>query len=600
MRSKEDVLNAKNRIQVESNAVTVQSLPPAYMKGLILSVNDENQLVVSAGVGNIRGQRTVQKEPYIIQETDFTVPDHVIGETFYTVYLSTALEYKVDIKEPVRDDQFYAYYHPIDYRFRYIGQFYLTASRKFQKVISYDPLGFNTVATYGVDSLLLSVKEYLSIGYTGDGNLQNPAEGDNYMYIDGDEIQVLEYAGGAWIEKLKIGGKEYDYFVAQFKGNTINHIGNTLEDNREPFPTKNFKVFSFNSIYTDQYGEDDWTGKTNVSFTAVWSKHWTASLSAITNTTPTLSGPQISDVGDDISAACYVNASPPSTTHLIGLAFFSVGFDYIGTWLDGSTDEIIFIFNRAGSTNSWEIPLSQFGEWSDIEYLGFSYDATNDIIHYVVNDKIYTYTDADFSGSWSVGNQWEFSLRPRYNTTTGYHIYFSELLISYEDYINPQIIVEHYNHDTPWTTVSARADQSIYCAPGGRIRFFDHMPDPSLGTLHMIPADDRDGLIINDTSISTTWELADLSAYVPFGTTAVLLRFGTSDDAGWVSIYLRALGQTDNTSSNTEEVRLISAAYYGLRGQVIVMVSPDGSFQYRGSASSTNQAISFSLRGYWI
>jgi hypothetical protein len=597
MRNIPDVLAAKSGQDANQTALTVQALPPAYMKGFTLASRD-NQLIVSPGTGNIRGKRTTQRQEYIIQGSDFVASDNIITGIFYTVYVNSALEYKVDSVDPVKDDDFFAYYHPTLYEFRYIGQFYLGVGHIYQQIISYDPLEFNSVNTNLVETLLLAVKSQVLIGYEGTGSYENPHEGDNTIYIDGDEIIVQEYAGGAWLPELRFGGNIDGSFISQIQGNTVNHIDND-SISTEVFPTKNHLVFTFDNTYDDHNGQDDWLGKTNTGFTTAWSKFGTYSLQA-TASGATLFGPFYGDVGDNVSMSiyCKLNLTSGATVGLMGFTYSTT--DQIVIFIEPAYNRVTVTIKKGGGT-LWDftINVAQFGGMENVEYIGFTYNADTDTLSLIVNNVIKT--QSGFSGTWTPSVTWQMQVSP-YLSGSDY-IYLSELTMSYVDYVNPQILAVHYNHQKAWETDVSRADQAIYCAPGGRIRFIDHMPEESLGTLHMLEQEDRPTTSVGATT-STSWSVVDFSAYVPFGAKAILLRvqLEMSSGANSITMLCRPKGSTVvNTNQNSR--------FYVYRNSTSsndqttmhdpVLCSVDGCIEIRLSISGSRRA-SITIEGYYI
>ena len=542
MRKIQDVLNAKNRIQNNKTADTVSALPPAYMKGFILATNDEGQLVVGPGIGSIRGKRTVQREEQVVDSSSYAANRTMLRGSFYTIYVSSSLEYLIDLKNPVKDDDYYAYYHPTDYRFRYIGQFFLSEQGAYQKILSYDPLGFNSVSSYAIDSMLLSVQTFLQIGYNGNGTPDNPLEGDTFMYIDGDEISIVEYAGGAWRAKLKYGGSINNVFKPMLSGIGVDHVDDQISLSGENFPSSNFFVNTFNNVWLDQYGEDNWTHASH-TFVTDWSKYsWTHSMTCTSGTWLFARQDTLGTVGDSFSVSTWVNLVllPPSTPTVPYILSIQASTDFFLIHYDVGNEKFVASWDAgAGELGRIEIDAPLVGGLLGEHHIGVTFDSDTYTLHFFVDDQHGSI--AVTPTFWTGSGTWRYFLFPSYNATlsSGNETkLFSETAYSYVDYIKPEIFIEHYNHNVAWTTERSRSDQTIRCAPGGKIRFEDHYGDMMQGLFHFLDEADRPSTSLYNGAPPGAWTVLDCSAYVPVGANGVRLGVYVEDTGTGTSSYI--------------------------------------------------------------
>jgi hypothetical protein len=128
------------------------------------------------------------------------------------------------------------------------------------------------------------------------------------------------------------------------------------------------------------------------------------------------------------------------------------------------------------------------------------------------------------------------------------------------------------------------------------------------GNLHLIPQDDLPTTTgdanISDTSVSTSWEEADMSGALPNGVKAVLMyveiRLSTADDK---SILLTrasgdSAGEVLGVFAQRIEAQLGASGYIHVGGYIIQRVV-NGKFEYRHFTSWPISRVRFFLRGYY-
>jgi hypothetical protein len=171
--------------------------------------------------------------------------------------------------------------------------------------------------------------------------------------------------------------------------------------------------------------------------------------------------------------------------------------------------------------------------------------------------------------------------------------------MSYSDYVDPQALVEHYNHNIAWETEVSRADQAIHCAPGGRIKFFDHMPEESCGTLHHFPFSSLPSPVVAAQNPST-WTTADFSPYIPYGTRWLFCRCQVYRSGGAVAHVLntRPKGSTDTTWYRIRLMQIYIGQFCAYRSDFIIECSQQGEIEYY--LNNTVGDCWIELRGYFI
>lgn len=127
----------------------------------------------------------------------------------------------------------------------------------------------------------------------------------------------------------------------------------------------------------------------------------------------------------------------------------------------------------------------------------------------------------------------------------------------------------------------------------------------NMGTLHIIPEADRlSGHYIVDTSVTSTWETADLSIYVPEGTKAV---YGYAQIGVTNSAYDRGIIVVRNYGSSetgaTKHRLLYIAAELGLNSDALgtpaIILATNGKFDYSEFTLDVT-SFYFNLIGYYI
>ena len=465
-----------------------------------------------------------------------------------------------------------------------------------------------TAAT--IQTLLLKAA-YIWVGFAGSGTYDSPNEGDRRIYVDDDEITFMEYAGGAWssVNQIKLGGVDSNslfYPFLQCRG-VLNPQAD--EVNLEFFPGSDFRVFNFDNDYEDQHGVDDWVSKGFLAFSSAIKKFGTHSLWATDTHVGLLKTPSTYwSVGESqatggwfYASALSVSVGLPthyyrySTTDTISVSIFSNKI--IAGIIKGST-----------STNKTITIDISLDTW---HYIGLIYDSSLDKLYITIDDEIYSWTT--FAGTWNTGNTGQLEIQTALNFS-GITLYVDEVLFAPDQLIDPDIFVQHYNHNIAWNTDASTKDLILRPASGGRLSWTEpgagYNPvsgEPSLGTLHLIKAADRSSSYdLNDGSVSTTWESVDLSALVPAGTKAVFgyIYIHTTSANDQMVLLTREGGSADTNTTRTRTIRLqaeIGASGSILYAGLMTIMAPDGQFDYREfSATFPVDTLLFLLWGYYI
>ena len=139
MRDIKAVEDAKNNLRGIKNTEAIISYPPAYFQGFRLRA-DGTQLIVGKGCMNCLGNGVNLKTEYIVNGEDFIAPDYIIKNTTYYVYMNKDKSFKIDSREPVYDDDYFTYFHPVLYEYRYLGKALLQTDGTWAEIRNQNPV----------------------------------------------------------------------------------------------------------------------------------------------------------------------------------------------------------------------------------------------------------------------------------------------------------------------------------------------------------------------------------------------------------------------------------------------------------------------------
>jgi len=336
----------------------------------------------------------------------------------------------------------------------------------------------NNVIASELETILLRA-DTIYLGYyssTG-GTIDSPNEGDTVRYMTGTVDWWMERTGGAWV--LNANGIAIGLFIAGLFSNTIGCGGIYHPANpptaTELLPNPYFRVFGFNNVYTDQNGLDDWATKTAIAFSSTEKKFGTYSLFATAGNQGGLYSAAGGLTASSQSFGVWVkqtatgNANTTAYRDMIVNIF--VGFnDTIRIYnktTNGSPTLKLYVQvvkNSATVVDAFlcDVPTGWF-------YLGFVYNSTTDIITCIVNNVLFT--SGALGGSWS-GSAWSNTTIFTENAFSANNVtgsrYLDEALFFWNKYLDPNILVQHYNHGVAWNTAYSRADLLMQPNTDGR------------------------------------------------------------------------------------------------------------------------------------
>ena len=449
-----------------------------------------------------------------------------------------------------------------------------------------------------INTIFLQATAAVIVGYYtgGTGTNESPEEGDRRAVIEEDEMRLEEWTAGVWstVRGVLIGGIVAGLFLSGIGCNNAYHPENP-PTNIEYFPNNNYRVFNFENNHQDQYSTDDWNTKTNVAYSTTQKKYGAYSLfaaaSSVSDSRFTSGGitGQDQSIGfwaylDTLTAA---NAQmlqyyyePGSSTNQLYITATNTGI-YFGTY-KGSFDNEQYFFSGDYS-----------GGW---HYFGISWKESENKLYCVLDNEIQTVTNTD---TWDSGT-FEFRLRA-YNTSI--KIYIDEVVYSPNQFINPDIWVQHYNHNTAWNIDFSIADIILRCNTGGRVRFDTQQNEKSIGTAHLLSLADIPSSWVLNAGAAITFTSVSFAPYVPVGVTALIVQIITTkgvSNTGNVT-YLASIDEVSPpASTKTEYNRVAGPAGNDLSNgqQAIISCSIYGEIQYRNGNSGGLTYLN--IRGYYI
>jgi len=456
----------------------------------------------------------------------------------------------------------------------------------------------------GVETAVDKAPQIQFISASGTTTYDAPGEGDlSKIYEDGVD-NYYEYTGGAWVQttSIKIGA----IIAAAFTGLiSCLAIVNPEADvtSGEWLPNKDFRMFAFENNYEDQNGVDDWFAKNYLQFESTIKKFGSYSikhnLSTDNSAILVASNTWLGTVGESQAWGCWCQFKTIPTGYGQAVIFVQAdGNNYFN--IQNNEGTISLIIKKGGTTTTITGHEITNDEW---HYLAFSYDSVNDVGYLVIDNSIYSDTP---TGSWGVGTfQGQLNVGQRISSVNVYEAYFDELLQYYDKYLDPNILVQHYNHGLPWNTDYAKDDVTLIAKTGGRVyaknkltigeaesEFYNPENDISAGTLKLLSSTIE---LLNSSVTSTSLQTLDVSSFIPTGTKALLILCQMQEGGGAVrSVYLYAksdesyvTGRILNYSGNIEHKQII-----------FPLITP---YKIYWKASDTDiDLFKIDLLGYWI
>ena len=103
----------------------INQLPPGYIHGFDVRLNNELKVTISAGITSVWGQQVSLDATHDIVDYDFTTLK--TGPLLYYIYLTPQGEFKVDRGKAVLNEEQKGYCHP-NYNWRCIGKLWVATN----------------------------------------------------------------------------------------------------------------------------------------------------------------------------------------------------------------------------------------------------------------------------------------------------------------------------------------------------------------------------------------------------------------------------------------------------------------------------------------
>jgi hypothetical protein len=235
-----------------------------------------------------------------------------------------------------------------------------------------------------------------------------------------------------------------------------------IQTNTELYPEDNCRVWNFEDNAEDQLGIDDWTTKTNIIFTQLQQKFGAYSLKTDGQDGSLSLGPLTATEGESQSAGAwfYLTGTDlnyhPAGLEPIPIIRLSNGNSYITCMLEidwGLKDIKAYIHIGRSPVKGVTVETTLYSNDSVIldtwNYIAFSYNKDNDTIYFVFNDTIYSTL---LSGIWypnSTPWYWRINLTDDSPLPIA-TIFVDEAILIPNQFVDPQVFVDHYNHDALW------------------------------------------------------------------------------------------------------------------------------------------------------
>ena len=455
----------------------------------------------------------------------------------------------------------------------------------------------NKVAASTLEALFAKIAYSLSVGYSGSGTYDSPVEGDRRAYIDDDELRFEEYTGGAWstVKGIKIGGALAGLFLSLISCNMWFNPQADLPSSVEFFPESNFRVFNWENVYTDQNGDDPWATKTRTAFDSTYKKFGSYSLygtSADSYSVQTSNSADYWVPGSDSSFGVWIYPTK-LTAYSVGIPSMSVkyngstGLDNV--WMYVYSDMIRIGVTKGGSSTSYTDNVSLSLSLNTWHYLALMYDSVNDKLTLTV-DNTTNHVFSISAGTWSSGLTGNMAVMG-YSDPSVRNVYIDETIFAPDELIDPDIWIQHYNHNVAWNTDYSAKDLILKPASGGRI-IFDDQSDDSAGTLHFITIVD----IYSANPAEATDITVGCGSHIPSGAKAVNLTCYYKRGSGNMIINFN---HTTPAQTDYNDIILDYVHTDYVTQKVITQVDNNGKFYFKVS-SGVCDYIYIKLLGYWI
>jgi hypothetical protein len=619
---------ARQKKTVVATEDAVQNLPPGYIAGFNCTLSS-GKATVGPGVAVVKGKR-VDMPSTLITEDHFPVSKTGLGTgVYYYVYLTTESTYWVTTQTPVWSDEWFYDAHPTESH-RVVARLFVDsddviteASRRIGQIEASD------ISSDAIKTLLIQAA-FAWLGFSGNGAWGSPEAGDRRVYIDGDEITFAEYINGAWatFNQIKLGGTDSNgNFLPFLQCRGIIHPSLGDDYNGDFLPAPEYLLYDFENDQLDQFGvalADPFT-----AFAFDSGKIGTYSITG----SGTSGGWDRAAVWESLSEAQWTPGSSQSFGHWRKI---SAGFktmdaadtnlailgsegatadSRIALWITTDGYAEVRLHKAYASPYTADETITGDVDICDVEwhFIGVTYDATTDKLYLVVDENVYSSSEA-IGGTWTAydpGQLSDFQFRVHETSSTYYQTWVDDLVIAPDIYVPPDLWASHAIHETAWNTEASGQDVVLAPQSGGRVRPSYGLSVPFMGFLHMLEVDSRtDGYDITDTSIDDTWEEGDLSALLPAAYLHSIrwvrcrIQMTSTDTKDTAIICARHKGSSA-TVGQSYLLRLVaeigaSGVGMGASGMVDIPVR-DGIFEYRRySADHPVSSLNVQLWGYYV
>lgn len=261
----------------------------------------------------------------------------------------------------------------------------------------------------------------------GDNNTYTKDIG-NYDLIA--QVNSGEHQGEYWSENIDL---------------TITAYIWNLEPGIESYP-ENCRVFNFEDNYEDHLGIDDWNSKIDLDLNSSVVKYGSYSLTGMSGNLGIIrTNDNWGTIGESQSCGFWIYIDDELVEGLYSLLSIYSSIENvirIRLEIDDSGIFPIMIIEKGNIETILEGDYIDTEEWY---YVGICYNSGSNTAYFVVNDTINTISP---SGTWTGSNNFLLQLTIANYTNIVYNI--DELCIVADKFIDPQVFVDHYNHNVPW------------------------------------------------------------------------------------------------------------------------------------------------------
>ena len=253
-------------------------LPPGFIAGGRIYLNDSLQIIVEPIIANVSGRQVRIKEQTIINEEHWeTIGIDKLNDKWYYLYLGEEGIFAIHHIEPVWSNEYFAFYHPNYDRWLGLAKFYidsntiitslstiydLHASSVTAEKIEAGAVTVDKLAAAEIATMLLYATSAVIIGQDYAGT---PPAGSQRVVCDDNELKLEEYDGAAWQAIFRIGGDDMLKWYLQARGliKTGADISGLEIGDRAPSGSK---IFDFENDVLDKADVDHWEAKLNLSY----------------------------------------------------------------------------------------------------------------------------------------------------------------------------------------------------------------------------------------------------------------------------------------------------------------------------------------------